>query len=65
VRAPVLATLPGELFAVEVEAGGHKVGASHVEQPLRLRLTSTTVRGGIEAIEHALPIGIDPSLLTP
>ncbi|HET8606009.1 MAG TPA: hypothetical protein VFL66_03165 [Gaiellaceae bacterium] len=55
-RAPVLATLPGELLAVEVEAGGHQVGASLVKEPVRLRLTSTTARGGIEAIEHALPI---------
>lgn len=55
-RAPVLATLPGELLAVEVEAGGHQVGAGLVEQPVRLRLTGAAVRGGIEAIEHALPV---------
>jgi hypothetical protein len=56
VRGPVVAALPVELAAVEVEAGGHQVGAGLVEQLVRLRLAGLEPRLRIEAIEHALPI---------
>src|SRR5712691_3062407 len=55
-RAPVLTPLPWKVAAVEVKAGGHQVGASLIEQPVRLRLPSAEPRRRIEAIEHALPI---------
>jgi len=38
IGAPVFPTLPGQVPAVEVEGGGHQVGACLVEQPMRLRL---------------------------
>jgi hypothetical protein len=46
VRGPVVASLPVEVAAVELEAGGHQVGTSLVEQPVRLRLLPAPNRDG-------------------
>src|SRR5205823_2585348 len=55
-RSPVVAALPAEVAAVNIEAGGHQVGTSLVKQPVRLRLPGAKARGRIKAVEDALPI---------
>jgi hypothetical protein len=55
-RGPVVASPPVEVTAIDAEAGGHQVGAGLVEQPVRLRLAGVELRRRVEAIEHALPI---------